>query len=122
MDNFKNLWYITTNSKEVSDLIRLRAAQVDEQTQIDFGLKFKCQECPETVNELLLLERRWNQKSSQGFQHYPSVQLYIESVNDNVERLSVHQKKLLGILNTEQPDCNICENLKSYLMGLDSHE
>ena len=103
--------------RKISNLIRLRGDQVGEQTQIDFALKFKCQECTETVNELLLLERRWNQKSSHGFQHYPRAQLYIESIDDNVERMSIHQKKLLNILNSERQE-GICENLKLYLEEL----
>lgn len=115
--SLNDLWYITTNYKEISNLIRLRGAQVDEQSQIDFALNFKCQKCPWTVNELLLLERRWNQQSSLGFQHYPSVQLYIESIHDNVERMSIHQKKLSIILDNNHPK-DICVNLKLYLDGI----
>ena len=115
--SLNDLWYITTNYKEISNLIRLRGAQVDDQSQIDFALKFKCQKCPQIVNELLLLERLWNQQSSLGFQHYPCVQLYIESVHDNVKRMNTHQKKLSVILDNNHPD-DICENLKLYLERL----
>ena len=41
MDNFKDLWYLTTNSNEVSDLIRSRGEQINGQLLIDFGLKYE---------------------------------------------------------------------------------
>ena len=117
MDNLKNLWYLTTNSDEVSNLIRLRGEQLNNQTLIDFGLNSKCQECPEAVTELLLLERVWNRQSSQGFQYIPNVEMYMESVRDNIKKMDEHQKRLHGILSGTQAD-NHCEYLKEYLEEL----
>ncbi len=115
MDNLKNLWYITTNHEEISNLIRSRGEQLDVQTQIDFGLRHKCQECPETVGEILLLERYWNRNSSRGFQYCPSVELYMESVKDNIKKMDVHQKELHLILSTNDLHNTFCANLKTYL-------
>lgn len=118
MANLRDLWYLTTNSNEVSNLIRLRGEQLNDQIPIDFVLKYKCQECPETVTKLLLLEREWNRQSSQGFQHHPSIEMYMESVRDNIEKMDEHQKRLHNILCTVRPAANHCVCLKEYLEEL----
>lgn len=117
MENLKNLWYLTTNSQEVSNLIRLRGEQLNDQSLIDFQLENRCQECPEVVNEILLIERQWNRKSSQGFQYCPSVGMYMMSVRDNMEKMDKHQKRLHNILGARVDDQE-CTLLKEYLNEL----
>ena len=118
MDGLKNLWYVTTNNEKLSNLIRMRGVQLDIQTQIDFGLRTKCQECPDTVNEILLLERYWNRTSSRGFRRFPCVELYAESVKDNIEKMDTHQLMLMTILSSNHPETNTCELLKAYIKEL----
>ncbi|RLI48165.1 hypothetical protein DRO61_06840 [Candidatus Bathyarchaeota archaeon] len=119
MSSFRILWYLTSNSNEVTNVIQLRGQQLNEQIRIDYNLKHKCQECPELVSELLLIERDWNRQSSQGFQHCPSVEMYMESVKDNIEMMDRHQKMLCNLFSEESANGGHCEYLKRYLEGLE---
>jgi hypothetical protein len=122
MNNFRNLWYITTNHDDVSNLIKLRGKQLDDQSLLDFQLGNKCQECPETVNKILLLERQWNRNSSQGFQHCPSAEMYMECVRDNIEKIDKHQITMYDILYGDNSKADTCKLLREYLERLQKVE
>ena len=122
MDKVEDLWYVTTNYKEISNLARLRCIQVSEQSFIDRELDAKCKECPNTVIQLLMLERRWNRDSMQQLQDSPNIREYVKSVEDNCEKISNHQERLkhilFDVLDNVSNVSNVsdtCSSLQTYL-------
>ena len=115
MAGLSDLWYLTCNREEISSLISRRQGQIIEQKRIDELLREKCSDCPETVSELLLAERKLNYTSSKSFINRPNVEHYMENLKDMCQTLETHHTRLFDILSGEGVDGSQCELLSSYI-------
>lgn len=116
--NLNDIWYLITNKKEISNLILDRKNQIGEQHNIDVLLRLKCYECPQTINDLFMIEREQNCESSQSFLCSPGIESYMDSIKNNSKRIEKHQKMLMNILSDNNPENNTCEVLENYVKRL----